>query len=249
MSLPDHSSLILLVAVLAGLVQGLAGFGSALVALPLLALMLPVQTVVPLMALTGVALSAFNLLHLHQSVRVAPILPLLGGYLIGTPIGLLLLSRAPAPVVLGLLGLTISGYALFAMAGRQPERGWLREQRFAIGTVSGALGAAFSTNGPPVILHVAAHRDWDADRQKAALTLFFLVSGAITAAAHAASGLVTREILALWLLCLPALLGGTLVGIGLYRKLGAHDYRRLVYALVLVTGMVLALRAGYGMLA
>lgn len=246
---PDHLALILAVVMVAGLIQGLAGFGSALVAVPLLALLMPMSTVVPLMMLVGICLSALNLLHLHQALQVAPLTRLLVGYLLGTPMGLLLLTRAPEPLVLALLGLVIGGYALFSLAGRQPDYHWIRERRLAVGALSGALGAAFGTNGPPVILHVSAHTDWSADRQKAALTLFFLAAGCISAVALAASGVLTPPVFALLLWCLPALLVGSMLGVVLYRRLGAHDYRRLVFSLLLAMALVLLWRAlaGLGM--
>ena len=80
---------------LAGLIQGLSGFGSALVAVPLLALLIPMETVVPLMTLLAIAISVFNLLHLRHAVQLQPVLRLLAGYVLGTPLGLYFLTRAP----------------------------------------------------------------------------------------------------------------------------------------------------------
>lgn len=232
---------ILGVAFLAGLIQGLSGFGSALIAVPLLALMLPVETVVPLMALVGVAVSAFNLWHLRHAIRFSPLVPLLAGYLLGTPLGLYFLTRAPENLILGSLGVFLTAYALLSLAGRRPDYAWLREQRVGIGAVSGAMGAAFSTNGPPVILHVAAHSEWSADRQKATLVLYFLTASGITVLAHGYSGLVTQEVLSWFLWSTPMLLAGTLTGAWLYGRLGEHNYRRLTFGLILATGSMLVL--------
>jgi len=229
----------LAIALLAGTIQGLSGFGSALVAVPLMALLLPIETVVPLMILLGIVVSAFNLLHLHHAVRLSPISRLLAGYLLGTPIGLYFLTKAPEHLVLGALGIFISLYAAYSLIGRQPKARWLREWRVGLGMLSGSLGAAFSTNGPPVILHVAAHPEWDADRQKAALVMFFLLSGLITLAAHAGGGLITAEVLR-WLLWIsPPLFLGTLGGAFIYRRLGEHNYKRLTFLLILITGLIL----------
>lgn len=230
----------------AGLIQGLSGFGSALIAVPLLSLLLSVDTVVPLMALLGVLMSAVNLLHLHRAVRLALVSRLLIGYLIGTPIGLFALTRAPEAVMLGALGTFLGAYALLSLSGRQPDTPWLRERRLTLGTISGALGAAFSTNGPPIILHVAAHREWEADRQKATLVLFFLLSSAITVCAHALSGLVTREVLGWLAWSLPMLLAGTYAGMEMYRRLGRNHYQRFTFLLILATGCVLLWRAILG---
>jgi len=210
---------------------------------PLLALLLPVDTVVPLMVLLGTTVSLANLLHLHHALRLKPLAPLLAGYLIGTPLGLLVLKQAPERWVLGMLGLLIAGYALFALSGGRADHRWLRERRITIGTLSGALGAAFSINGPPVILHVSAHPEWGADAQKAALTLFFLISGMITGVALGLGGLMTAPVFGLFGWCLPALLAGAVLGAWLYRRLGEHDYRRLVLGLVLTTGLALIARA------
>lgn len=243
MVIPELLAPVLGIAFLAGLIQGLSGFGSALVAVPLLALLLPVETVVPLMAMLGTAISAFNLMHLHHAVRLNSVTRLLAGYLLGTPVGLYFLTRAPEAVILGSLGLFISGYALLSLAGRQPRAAWLREWRIGLGAISGALGAAFSTNGPPVILHVAAHTEWEADRKKATLVVFFLISSGITVLAHGASGLVTGRILHWFLWSTPMLLAGTLTGIRIYRGLGEHDYRRLTFGLILATGVLLVIRS------
>lgn len=244
MSLPhaDLLAAVAAIAFLAGLIQGLAGFGSALIAVPLLALLLPMETVVPLMALLGATISVFNLVHLRHAVRITPVLPLLGGYLLGTPLGLYALTRAPESIMSGALGGFLCTYALLSLSGRQPRARWLREWRVGLGTVSGALGSAFSTNGPPVILHVAAHSEWEPDRQKATLTLFFLLSSIITVLALGGGGLVTQQVLSWLVWSIPMLALGTLAGIRLYRRLGPHDYRRLTFGLILVTGILLLAR-------
>lgn len=215
-------------------------------AVPLLALLLPVATLVPLMVLLGTLISLLNLLHLHHAVPGVPLGRLLLGYVLGIPVGLLFLTRAPEPLVLGVLGLFLIGFALLSLTGRRPRWRWLREQRLAIGALSGALGAAYGTNGPPVILHVSAHPEWGSDHQKAALTLFFIFSGCLTAAAQWAAGLMTGQVLSLLLWSLPVLLGSGLAGSWLYRRLGEHDYRRLVLVLVLLAGVLLLARAAGG---
>lgn len=226
----------------AGLVQGLAGFGSALVAIPLLALFLDLAIAVPLMALTAAIMAVINVIHLRRVVRWRPLVPLLGGYLVGTPLGLYFLVAAPEALVLGLLGLFLTLYAGAALAGHSPRWPWLKKRAVTLGTVSGALGAAFSTNGPPVILHVSS-QDWPADVKKAVLSLFFFSSSVITVGAFVASGLVTPTVLDLALRAIPALILGTFAGIVLYRRLSAGGYQRLVFSLVLAMGLMMTARA------
>ncbi len=226
----------------AGLIQGLSGFGSGLLAVPLLSLLLPVETVVPLLALLGFFLSVYNLWHLHPAVQMKPVWPLLGGYLLGTPLGLLLLKGLPQSLWMSALGAFLIGYALFSLGGYRTDFPWLREQRLGLGIASGLLGAGFSTNGPPIILHVAAHSEWDADRQKATLSLFFALSGGITLFAHGSLGLITGEVLRWFLWMLPLLMLGAQTGVFLYRRMGPNDYRKLTFFLILMTGLLLITR-------
>jgi len=237
---------ILAIAFVAGLIQGLSGFGSSLIAVPLLSLLLPIETVVPLMTLLAILISVFNLMHLHHAIRLQPIIRLLIGYSIGTPLGLFVLTRAPEAAMLGTLGAFLTGYALLSLSGRQPKAPWLRKWRIGLGIVSGALGAGFGTNGPPVILHVAAHPEWDADRQKATLVLFFLLSSGITIIALALGGLVTNLVLRWFAWSVPMLIVGAHAGTYLYRKLGPQDYRRLTFAFILISGGSLLWRALFG---
>ena len=226
----------------AGLIQGLSGFGSGLLAVPLLSLLLPVETVVPLLALLGFSLSVYNLWHLRRAVQLRPVWPLLGGYLLGTPLGLLLLKGLPQPLWMTALGAFLVLYSLFSLGGYRTDFPWLREQRLGLGIASGLLGTAFSTNGPPIILHVAAHGEWDADRQKAILSVFFSLSGGITLLAHGSLGLITEEVLHWFLWMLPLLMLGAQTGVFLYRRMGQDDYRKLTFFLILMTGLLLTVR-------
>ncbi len=228
---------------LAALIQGISGFGSALVAVPLLSLFLPLSTVVPLIALLSITVTVANLWHVRHALQLAPLYPLLAGSLIGLPLGLFFLIKAPEAWLLGSLGCLISAYAGMSLIGRQPRWRWLSRAGLPLGVASGALGAAFSTNGPPVILHVAARDDWNADQRKAVLSGFFLISGVMTAATHALGGLTTPDVL-IWLAWgIWPMVFGSLLGIWLYTRLGEHDYRQLVFGLILVMGAMLIVRS------
>ena len=76
-----------IVALCAGFIQGLSGFGSVLLSLPLLALFLDVKTAIPLVALLAVALTIFLLVQLRAHWDWKKIYPLCLGSLPGAPWG------------------------------------------------------------------------------------------------------------------------------------------------------------------
>ena len=230
----------------AGFIQGLAGFGSGLIAVPALSLMLPLPLIVPMMVIAGSLTSLLNLIHLRQAIELAPLKPLLIGFVIGTPVGLLFLTQAPQQLVILGLGLFLCSYALASLTRFTQIRAinqQLRQRQLGLGALSGALAAAFSTSGPPIILHVSAQQSWSPDRKKALLSAFFLITTFITLAALLLGGLINQQVLRHVLIATPALVLGTLVGIGLYRRLGEHHYQTITYILIGLMGANMLLQS------
>lgn len=79
--------IIALITFLAGFTQGLSGFGSILLALPLLTIMLDIKTVVPLAALDAFLVAIILLFELRRHLDWKKILPLVAGSFPGIPIG------------------------------------------------------------------------------------------------------------------------------------------------------------------
>ena len=71
----------------AGFTQGLSGFGSILLAIPLLAAFLDIKTVIPLTALAGFAMTTILLIQLWDHLSWKKITPFLIGTVPGIPLG------------------------------------------------------------------------------------------------------------------------------------------------------------------
>lgn len=236
----------IIVLLCAGFIQGLAGFGSGLIAVPALALVLPLTQIVPMMVIAGTLISIINLIHLRHAIELSPLKQLLIGFVLGTPIGLIALTHAPQGLLILGLGLFLSAYALISLNPQCKTEAIdrrLRQHRYGLGAIAGALGAAFSTSGPPIILHVSAQQNWSSDQKKALLSAFFLITTFITLSALALNGRVTPNVLKSAALAAPALILGSLLGIRLYTRLSEHNYQRLTYLLILTMGLILITRS------
>src|SRR3954452_19975576 len=96
----DHTTLpVLSVIFLATLVRSAFGFGEALVAVPLLALFIPVQVAVPLATLLSVTVAGLILAQDWRKVHVRSAWWLVLPTMFGIPIGLLVLTEVSPPVV------------------------------------------------------------------------------------------------------------------------------------------------------
>lgn len=240
----ETTAWVLFAAFAAGFIQGLSGFGSALVALPLLSMTLDIRPAVALVALLGLVVSLANLARHHRDLRLPPLYPLFIGALLGLAPGVLFLTRMPRPWVMLGMGLLLTGFALASLAssGHNPRLPRLFRNGLVMGLTSGALGGAYATNGPPAILHIAS-LGWTAARQKASLSAFFVATGLMMAASHWLGGVTDARVMGWFVTALPALALGTVAGIVLFHRLAGNNYRRLTLLLVLAMGVLMLVRS------
>src|SRR5262245_49801285 len=91
----------------ATLIRSAFGFGEALVAVPLLALLMPVEVAAPLAVLVSITVALVIVLEDWHKVHFRSAWTLVLSTLPGIPLGLLLLTQVPASVVKGVLAVVI----------------------------------------------------------------------------------------------------------------------------------------------
>jgi len=237
-----HLLPVCLIAVLAAFIQGLSGFGSVLVALPLLVLYLDVRMAVPLVSLWGMAINLLLLLDLWRQIRVVRVLPLTLAALPGIPLGVYLLRHLPPRFLELLLSLLLLGFAGYFFLARPRTRELGRGWEVAAGFFSGCLGGSLAASGPPVIIYTAL-QPWGKDDIKATLTGYFFLSGVFILGAQAVNRFFTREVLFYGLISIPFILLGFLVGLVGYRRLDTHRYRQVIIGLISLLGLLTLVKA------
>lgn len=236
---------------LGGIVHFTAGFGSALVAMPILTLAIEPRVAAPLQSAVGLSVSALIFYQHRESWLWRETLPIIAFSILGVPFGTYALLYFPQPVVLAALGLVLVAYAVFELtgvAGRvAAHSGPLRRDRFHIGSsvagfLSGVFGAAYATNGPPVIVY-GSLRAWPKREFKSALQSVFLVNGVFIVLWQSSAGLFTRNVGWYALFAVPGLATGAFIGHRIDRRLDHSRFRRYVLALILLLGVVLLMRS------
>src|SRR5215813_8344625 len=96
---------------LATLIRSAFGFGEALVAVPLLALLMPVEEAVPLATLVSITVAAIIIAQDWHKVHVRSATWLVVSTLFGIPLGLWLLTAVPEAVVKAILAVVILGFS------------------------------------------------------------------------------------------------------------------------------------------
>ena len=221
---------------LAGLIQAAVGFGSALVAMPLLVLVMDIQTATPLVGIVVLSISALILIWNWRSVVVGDAWRLILASVLGIPFGLMLLKWAPEAIVKGILGAVLIGFGLYRLiTPKLPDlkgSGWL----WFSGLISGVLGGAYNTNGPPIVIYATLRR-WSPERFRATLQLVWLASGVFIAGGQGLAGLWNPTVFRLIAYALPAVAVGVFLGSRAGRHIPHGVFNRIVYGLLVVMGV------------
>ena len=239
-----HATTLAVVAVLflATLVRATFGFGEALVAVPLLALVIPVEVAAPVAALVSVTVAAVVIAQDWRAVHARSAGRLVLATLAGIPLGLWLLTRVAEPVVKALLAIVIIAFALHALA--RGARHLLGDDRWAwpFGFAAGVLGGAYGMNGPPLVVY-GALRGWSPRQFRATLQGYFLPASLVGVAGYAATGLWTRAVSRYYLVSLPAIVAALVLGRLLHRRLDGPRFLRWVHVTLAAVGGILLLQA------
>lgn len=224
----------------ATLIRSAFGFGEALVAVPLLALRIPVGVAVPLAVLLSVLIAGVVVAQDWRQVEGRCAAWLVGASMAGIPLGLWLLKSADQRVVKGILAgvmILFSGYSLLKRTPPCLERdrwGWL----VGFGLTAGVLGGAYGMNGPPLVIYGSLRR-WSAQHFRATLQAYFLPASLVGIIGYWAAGLMTGEVWRYFLFCLPAAAVAILLGRSINRRLRGNAFLRYVHGGLIVIGLVL----------
>jgi uncharacterized membrane protein YfcA len=226
----------------AGFTQGFSGFGSALLAMPLLTLFLDAKTAVPLSVLNSVLITSYLSLKLKSHMERGKIMPLVWGSLPGTYIGVKFLIYAESDIIKLLLGLLIVSYCLYFLIARSVPRMIHHLWAYPAGFFTGFIGSAFNTGGPPAIIY-SSLTGWTKDQIKATLTGFFFISSIFTAAVHITSGLVSEEVLKYFTASALSVLIGVYAGSHVYSRTNGEAYLKIMLIILCILGIVLMISA------
>ena len=233
---------VLLVIFIATLIRSAFGFGEALIAVPLLALRLPVRVAAPLAVLVSITIAAVIVVQDWRKIHVRSAGWLVLSTLFGIPLGLALLTAGNHRAVKGTLAVIIMAFSLYALIGRKPpelhndSRAWL----LGCGFVAGVLGGAYGMNGPPLAIYGAMRR-WSAQHFRATLQGYFLPASMIGMGGYWVAGLWVPIVTYYYLLSLGLVLPAVLVGRMVNRRLHGEVFVKYVHlGLVLIGAALLA---------
>jgi uncharacterized membrane protein YfcA len=233
-----------IVVFVAYLVRGIAGFGSGLIAVPLLTLVSPVTAVVPVVVSLDYIGSASQSVRNLQDIAWREQVVLLPFMLIGILGGLYLLTVMPTRVLAKILGVFVIAFGIYQLLplplGLRPGRG-SRIAATYCGVLGGLLGTLFGTGGPFYAIYLNM-RALDRTAFRATFALNFLIDGGVRLIAYAVLGLLSRETFMHIAAALPIAAAGLFAGGRFQTGLSQRTFVQIIGVLLLGGGIALLLR-------
>jgi uncharacterized membrane protein YfcA len=230
-----------LVIFLASFVMGLTGFGIALVAMAFLPWVMSPVTAIVVLTLYALVFSVVVAFQLRRDLTPRALIDLLIGTIVGTPIGVWGLAALPVSAINRLIGLVLVLVVVLEFRGVMPSHLVGRWWGLATGFLAGVIGGAVGTPGPPVVVY-ATTQGWGPRTMKANTMAFFVANQGAILVGYWWAGLLTRETAEVAAaFALPAL-AGLGAGVALFGRLDPVVFRRVVFGMLLVSGLVLLVR-------
>ncbi|MCD7988451.1 MAG: sulfite exporter TauE/SafE family protein [Klebsiella quasipneumoniae] len=215
-----------------------AGFGGALTTMPLITMLIPLKMAAPMSVIVGTATALYATWLSRKETNWKSAMVLIIFSLAGIPIGIYALSYLPDHIMkvgLGIFLILYSFYSLFIPRLPVYDKNWIA---MPAGVIAGALGSAFSTNGPPVVIY-GMLRNLGPAAFRGTLNAFFTANNIAIIGGLTTSGILTISTVKLVLFCVPTMILGSLVGQYVHKRISVKVFRVIVFLLLIASGAML----------
>jgi uncharacterized protein len=224
-------------------VFGLTGFGSTMIAVPILANWVPLATLVPVLVVSDIAsallVGGANRRHVSKP-ELKRVLPFL---VIGLALGVTILVNAPQKPLAIALGLFSLGAGLATILNPAPKGGISAWWSAPAGLTAGVFAAIFGVGGPVYVAYFSG-RLKDKDAVRATISTVISISATLRGLFYLFAGLVLKAgVLAGIALVAPIALAGVRLGSRIHTSLTPMQARRAVGLLLVAAGGILLARS------
>lgn len=232
-------------AIVGGFINGLAGFGTALLALGLWLQIMPPQQAVAVIVMVSIVVGVQGIWIVRQSLKAHPkrLMIFLLPAMVGVPLGIEFLSLIDAAILKIGIAMFLLLYGSFFILRRNLPRFGRPTPVIdaAIGFLSGVLGGAASLSGALPTMWCAM-RPWSKQETRAVLQPFNVAVLLLTATVLAWRGAYTGDTLMILAVVLPITMVSAQIGIFVFQRLTDLQFRKLLIVLMFLSGTLLSLQ-------
>lgn len=229
---------IIIILFFSSFIRSTFGFGDALIAMPLLAFFLPLSLASPLVAVFSTVIATYIIIRNYKQINFRCLWQLVIFTIIFTPAGAFFVKFGGDTTIKILLASILMLFALYNLLKPNLLKLTSDKYAWAFGIIAGFLGGAYNTNGPPIIIY-GVMRKWNPKEFRANLQGVFFPANFFIIINHILMGNWTPEVLEYSALALPFVVGATILGDFLSRKIPAEKFRNSIFILIIAIAVVL----------
>ncbi|NNF95392.1 MAG: sulfite exporter TauE/SafE family protein [Halobacteria archaeon] len=238
---PLQYGLVVLILITAYTFRGVTGFGSGLIAIPLLVLILPISIVVPMIILLDYTASVSHSIKHREATQWNTIFPLLPFTLAGVLFALFIFKTVDTNLLVKTLGVMVLLFALYNLISLTPHRQGGKLWAVPAGLFGGLVGTLFGTGGPFYVIYLQL-RHLDKTAFRATIASIFMIDGGIRIGGFVLSGFFIQETLLLAALGLPIMFLAMYLGGHIHTNISQTTFHRAIGVLLLGSGAALLLK-------
>ncbi|MGY9056775.1 MAG: sulfite exporter TauE/SafE family protein [Alphaproteobacteria bacterium] len=230
---------------LGGLLKGVVGMGLPLVAIPIVALVMPVAQAIPLMLAPGYVMNIIQVRQTwHARTSLIPWLPMIVGIAVGITVGVQIATSAPEALVRGVLGGLVILFVLMSLAKIELPPRLAKNRLVSVGMggltgLSGGLTGGFGATLAMYLLACGLEKDrfvW-----VIGVSMFIGVIF-LTASLYSVGSLNTDQMAGTIGVLVPSWIGLTAGGY-VRKKVSQRVFRNIALSALLVMGVSLLISA------
>ncbi|MDH5394186.1 MAG: sulfite exporter TauE/SafE family protein [Gammaproteobacteria bacterium] len=231
-----------LIIVTAYVFRGVTGFGSGLIAIPLLALFLPLTFVVPFISIMDISASVLHTLHTRRHVAWKTIFRALPFAVIGVSVALFVIKSINTVILVKALGVFIIVFAIYSLISPELKKSNSRIWPVFAGFFGSFIGTLFGTGGPFYVFYFHLQK-MDKTVFRATCASTFLLDGLIRATGFSLSGFYTTAVLLNILYAMPVMMLAMYIGEHLHTNISQRAFQRAIGVFLVVSGMALLFKS------
>lgn len=224
-----------LVILIADFLEGLTGFGSAVVAMPFAIMLIGINIARPVLTIVALLLAIYIVIISHKDILWEHYFRIVAFVILGLPFGIWLFDKLPESTlkrILGVFMIVIAIRGLFIAYKESKESKAINNSILSIFLfLGGCIHGAFSCGGPLIILY-ASEKLPNKSNFRATLSMLWITLDSIIVLQSALSHAITKDILKLVLYTLPFLAIGAVLGNLAHHRIKDGAFTKIVYILL-----------------
>ena len=215
----------------------MVGFGTALIASPVLLNFLPLSQIIPLLALLDMFAAISNVIKDGKKADFSELKFLIPLMFVGSFLGFILLMRVNASYALLAFGIFTLLYAIYSLSGFKTQKKLEKKFVFPFGLSGGFLGAMFGSGGFLYAIYLNGRIETP-EKIRVTQTTLIGCSTVFRVILFTTAGVYFSDnLLSLTLLFIPSMLIGAFIGKRITLKLSKQQFLKIINFIVLLSGI------------